>query len=553
VDLHPDQYLEQLVRHPSREHQPFFNGIPEEVVNPVLRARSAAAEFIDDCMLEVMALNPKVVAFTSMFQQRLASLALAKRIKAWKPSTTIVMGGADCEAVRGKAIVRNFPYVDAAVSGHGDLVFPEIVSRALEGRSLAGMVGVYTPAEAHLPGALNTASPNLDELPYPIFDDYFVDLKASGLDLPILYLSLETSRGCWWGEKNHCTFCSINGAGMTYLSKSAPRVVNEVKHFCDKFPGVRIIMTDSILNVRHLQTAIPELAKSGLDLDLMYEVRASITDEQMKLLRACGVRTLQPGIETLSSEILKLMRKHTSYLTNVRFLKLGRVYGIECLWNMLIGFPDEPTEAYAAMGTLVPKLTHLEAPKAIRMIEIGRHSPLFEDAEALGVVNLRPSPAYRHIYPFEEKRVRDLATYFTHEYRHPRDIATYVYPMGVEVRRWWKAEAESSLTVTYEDDRSVIVEGRAGFKKGSIVLEGILHHVHRACEDMRRIDTLNHELSAIATPEQIEESLAELERRALLIRDANHVMSLAVPPRPVRYERTRGYGQFSESTAIGLT
>ena len=59
------------------------------------------------------------------------------------------------------------------------------------------------------------------------------------------------------------------------------------------------------------------------------------------------MRTLQPGIETLSTEILKLMRKHTSYLTNVRFLKLARLYDIEVLWNMLIGFPDEPVEAYA--------------------------------------------------------------------------------------------------------------------------------------------------------------------------------------------------------------
>jgi ribosomal peptide maturation radical SAM protein 1 len=553
VDLAADEYVERFLRHPSVALGQFFGGVPDEIIDSALKARSHARQFIDDCMTDVAAMNPRVVAITSMFQQRVASLALARRIKAWRPDTVIIMGGADCEAERGKAIVRNFRFVNAAVSGHGDLVFPELVTRALEGRPLSGIPGVYTSADARLPGAVNTASPDLDSLPYPMFEDYFRDLETVRVDLPLLYLSLETSRGCWWGEKHHCTFCSINGAGMTYLSKSAPRVVEEVKHFSAKYPGVRIIMTDSILNVRHLQTAIPELARSGLDLDLMYEVRASITEEQMKLLLSCGVRTLQPGIETLSTAILKLMRKHTSYLTNLRFLKLARLFDIEVLWNMLIGFPDEPPEAYAEMGRLVPKVTHLEAPKRIRMIEIGRHSPLFEDAGSLGVANLQASPAYKHIYPFPEREVRALATYFTYEYENPRDVATYVYPMAVEVQGWQRVEADSTLTVEYQEDRSIIEEGRPAYPRGLIVLEGVEHEVHRACEDIMPIETLVGALARVACGAEIEQAIASLERRGLLVRDANRVMSLAVPRRAGSLRRRRVYGAFSDATAIGVT
>ena len=32
---------------------------------------------------------------------------------------------------------------------------------------------------------------------------------------------VETSRGCWWGERSHCTFCGLNGMGMTYRSKNS--------------------------------------------------------------------------------------------------------------------------------------------------------------------------------------------------------------------------------------------------------------------------------------------------------------------------------------------
>jgi ribosomal peptide maturation radical SAM protein 1 len=553
LDLGADEYVERMLRHPPLVDSQFFGGVPSQIIDAVLEARARASQFIDDCMTDVAAMSPKVVAITSMFQQRSASLALARRIKTWRPDTIIVMGGADCEAVRGKAIVRNFPFVDAAVSGHGDLVFPDIVARALDGRPLTGMQGVYTPADARVPGALNTTSPDLDALPYPMFEDYFRDLAEVQLELPLLYLSLETSRGCWWGEKHHCTFCSINGAGMTYLSKSAPRVVDEVKHFSAMYPGVRIIMTDSILNVRHLQTAIPELARSGLDLDLMYEVRASITEEQMKLMLSCGVKTLQPGIETLSTEILKLMRKHTSYLTNLRFLKLARLFDIEVLWNMLIGFPDEPDEAYAAMGTLIPKVTHFEAPKRIRMIEIGRHSPLFEDAASLGVTNLRPSPAYRFIYPFDDQELRGLATYFTYEYSNPRDIPTYVYPMAVEVQTWQHYEAQSTLTVEYHDDHSVVHEGRPAYARGKVVLEGLEHLVHQACEDIRPVETLIGALAAVASAPEIGAAIASLEERGLVARDGSRVMALAVPMRVDAPRRRRVYGAITESMAIGVT
>ena len=38
-------------------------------------------------------------------------------------------------------------------------------------------------------------------------------------DNPTLFL--ETSRGCWWGQRMHCTFCGLNGSGMVYRSAEA--------------------------------------------------------------------------------------------------------------------------------------------------------------------------------------------------------------------------------------------------------------------------------------------------------------------------------------------
>src|SRR5262249_14739380 len=84
-------------------------------VRAILRAAKIAGDFIRECANRVAALNPRIVGFTSVFQQHLASLALARELKTRLPNVAIVMGGANCEATMGAETVRQFPFVDAVV------------------------------------------------------------------------------------------------------------------------------------------------------------------------------------------------------------------------------------------------------------------------------------------------------------------------------------------------------------------------------------------------------------------------------------------------------
>ena len=45
-------------------------------------------------------------------------------------------------------------------------------------------------------------------------------------------------------------------------------------------------------------------------------------------MATAGVRAIQPGIESLSTRILKLMRKGATRLINVRLLKWAAYYGM---------------------------------------------------------------------------------------------------------------------------------------------------------------------------------------------------------------------------------
>ena len=154
-------------------------------VRAVLGARDAAREFIDWCADRVVEAQPRIVGFTSVFQQHLASLALAKRVKARLPDTFIVMGGANCEATMGVETVRQFAFVDAVVSGEADQVFAELASaclrqRTAERHSRRDHAGNRSPdRQAWDRRRPRRPSPNWTRFPIPDFSDFFDQFERS--------------------------------------------------------------------------------------------------------------------------------------------------------------------------------------------------------------------------------------------------------------------------------------------------------------------------------------------------------------------------------------
>ena len=72
-----------------------------------------------------------IVGFTSTFEQNIASLALARRIKAAYPHIAIVFGGANWEEEMGLELHHQFPFVDYVCSGEAERSFPTLVEQVL--------------------------------------------------------------------------------------------------------------------------------------------------------------------------------------------------------------------------------------------------------------------------------------------------------------------------------------------------------------------------------------------------------------------------------------
>ena len=86
----------------------------------LMRAEKEAIDFADRAAERLADAGAEVVGFSSSFAQHAASLAIARRVKAFRPDAAIVLGGANCFGEMGEETLAAFPEFDYGVSGEGD-------------------------------------------------------------------------------------------------------------------------------------------------------------------------------------------------------------------------------------------------------------------------------------------------------------------------------------------------------------------------------------------------------------------------------------------------
>jgi ribosomal peptide maturation radical SAM protein 1 len=492
-----------------------------------LSAREGAGAFLDACFAAIDWTAYAVVGFTSSFQQTMAALGLARRIKAAHPDMLIVFGGANCQDEMGVALHEKYPFVDAVCLGEGERALPELVRRHLAGAPLAGIPGMVVCVDgATIAPTARPATFPLDALPYPDFDAFFAQHAASAAarQFPPAVV-FETARGCWWGAKQHCTFCGLNGRDMAYRSKSQARAFDELLHLVARHDCRDVANADNILDLAYFREFIPRLAQADLGLLIYYEVKANLKPEQIAALARAGVRKIQAGIETLDSELLRLMRKGVTALQNVQTLKLGAEAGIYVEWLALCGFPGETAPQYDAIAALVPKLGHLQPPAAFLRARADRFSPYFDHPEQFGVT-LGPLPAYRHIFPFDDMSLRRLGYHFDMHsdalavWREATDTAAHAYA------EWRTHQRKNALWCEDDGETMVIHEQRRGWPAQAHTLRGAEAALARFAWCIRGWPQIDAELGALHGRSALGTATAALEERGWLLREQSSVLML---------------------------
>ncbi len=517
----------------------------------VLDLRKELDCWLDELIARYELDRADLVGWTSMFAQNLPSLAMARKLKERRPAIVTVMGGANCEYPMGLEIVRRVPWIDFVFSGPALRSFPQFVQHRIEGHperceTLAGVfskttapalpagVGFVGPAPARSPSTTGLFGEELDinvsvSLDY---DGYLQSVATFPQITPALLF--ETSRGCWWGERAHCTFCGLNGLTIRYRAMHAPQALAQFEalfRYADCLPQVMLHGADNILPKSFLHTVLPRL-KTPANVELFYEVKADLTEAEVDILAQARATSIQPGIESLATSTLKRMRKGTTAFQNLSLLKSCLRYGVVPHWNLLIGFPGEPGAVYEKYLRDLPLLVHLPPPTGVFPVRFDRYSPYFNEPSIYGL-DLRPCDFYELVYPFPTDSLRHLAYFFIDDNFHADYFAQMVAWIGrlSELVGRWRSRyfgedgrPKASLLLQREETGVRVRDGRDGSLQEypiEPICDQILDRLQRPMDRGR----LGRELEQ-ADAAAVERGLAFLRDRRLLFEEDGRWLSL---------------------------
>jgi ribosomal peptide maturation radical SAM protein 1 len=458
----------------------FSEFLQQREIDPLIPSemQKCARGFIMDFAAEIAANPPDVVGFTSTFMQNVPSLALAKELKKLAPGVLTVLGGCNCDGPQGPALHRNFEQLDFVVSGEGEHSLPTLLNHISEGASLADVPGLSWRDDGRtVVNPLVKGAVPLSAVPTPDYDGYFRTLENSVLQHYVRpRIVLEAARGCWWGERHQCKFCGLNGSNIQFRSKDPARIVQEIRDLTKRYQVLDLIMVDNILDMKYLSTVMPKIAALDCDLRIHYEIKSNLTRDALKSLKEANVLHVQPGIESLSGHVLRLMDKGVSAAHNVRLLRDGEDLGLTVTWNILYGFPGETEKDYRRMIRKFKSLEHLQPPTGAWRIALERFSPYFEDLTE-GFMFRRPAEIYNFIYKIPQDQLYDLVYLF--DSNSSGISGALEDELKSSIDKWAKAYPQSSLSYWTDDRNRVIIEDRrASWPEEVIELDGIQSNVY---------------------------------------------------------------------------
>ncbi len=500
--------------------------------------RAKADTFIPQVLESVNWDEYGVIGFTSVVSQQIASLALAKHIKIRWPDKIIALGGANCDAERGIALLRLFPFVDWVFSGEADISFPQALTRYFSGVSLEGIPGVSFRQDGKIidQGAGELA--DLEQLPCPDHSDYLEAIKKwRPLDFPKVNLFLESSRGCWWGDKSRCIFCAYDHQRSHFRHKPVSQVIDEIKKVKETYGINQIMFTDAILDMDFFHTLFPCLPEQAGTLELHVMTKANLKREHLAVMKAGGVVEFQPGIEALDTEMLNFMHKGVRLLQIIQLLKWSVEYGISCHWNILYGFPGENPDAYGRMSRLIPEIEHFEPPARLVHLSLQRFSPLADNSRQWGQTNVRAMKIYESIFPFNQQDLDTLAEFFDSDFQNKPMIDGYVQPLREKIDNWqhrWRREGTRPLLVFEKTgtDTLHIFDTRPAYTEKNTELIGEIASAYLACDARRKFESLSEEIQKIygenySGDSALRNELDELVKRGLMLEENGWYISLA--------------------------
>lgn len=281
--------------------------------------------------------RPEYVGCTCLSSTLGTALYILREIKKQVPQIKAVLGGPGPYAGIGpdsmnmKRLAEKCYFVDKIIFGEGEKLFKSY----LEGD--IGDSKIVSPQDVDIEPI------NMDELP---------NLDYSDLDLDNYFnVGIGASRGCPF----MCAFCSEAKMWGNFRKMSSERVVDEIQAQTNSSKKKKFYFTDSLLN-HSLSDLCEKFMKNDMDIqfDCYLRIDKFAQDQSSTDLWAkAGLSRVRLGMESGSTDILKVMNKKITPAEQAKALKCLGTSGIRTTTYWIVGHPYETEENFQETLALI--------------------------------------------------------------------------------------------------------------------------------------------------------------------------------------------------------
>ena len=472
-----------------------------------------------------------LIGFSICFNQLISSLTAASRIKKLYPELPIVFGGSGCVGEIGKSLLCNFSQIDYVISGEGEEALQQLCHHLESPANISPLPPqVLTRETKGLIKSNCTGIRDINSLPVPDFAPYFLEMHRSFRQQTFVpVLPIEFSRGCWW---NKCTFCNLNLQWCGYRWKTAGNMLEEIKQQSSQYQCLDFCFTDNALPPREADALFTSLAGEKTDFDFFAEVRVITDPDKPRLYRQGGLSTVQVGIESLSTSLLKKMKKGTTAIENIAAMRQCAEAGIALDGNLIIEFPgstkQEVEESLKNLDFVMPF-----SPLASASFFLGHGSPVAADPGRYGVLAVTQHGGNKRLFP--EKLLKNL-TMLIKDYRGDRVLQ----------RRRWKAVTEkidawqkfhnkrnhAKPALSYREGGNFLIIRQEQINSSPLQhrLQGLSRKIYLFCREIQKIDAINQKFPKIKK-ETLKTFLEDLCSKKLMFSENGLFLALAINQR----------------------
>jgi anaerobic magnesium-protoporphyrin IX monomethyl ester cyclase len=298
--------------------------------------------------------KPLLVGITTMTGPQIHwAIQAAAQVRAVDRTIPIVWGGVHPTLMPRQ--VLNSLLADYVVIGDGEVALQH-VARCLEAgkRPMFGVAyfkaGEYIQAVTQIPVDLNTLPP----IPYDLVDvESYIGSQGKYPDSHVRSLIYFSSRGCPY----KCAYCCNTALfRSSWRALSPEKVIIQTHELARRYRLDAINFHDEELFVdKNRINAIAD----GIGADFMWWAQSRmdrIGSMDLARLQRGGLRALQPGIESGSDRILKLINKGETVADMLKTNRRLAYTDIRPLYNFMMGFPTETREELGQSVDLATRL-----------------------------------------------------------------------------------------------------------------------------------------------------------------------------------------------------